>query len=128
MPYVPPKKPVEMPEWMNTFRRNLRATRRRLKVSQEELAERTGQFATGISQIERGQRPGITYETARLLAEGLGVTVDDLMGRPGTAKAVDQPKPRPGNAKRIPHERVQERPPDSQPFGQAHPMAFGTDG
>ena len=104
-PYVPPKKPVDMPEWMETFRKNLRATRRRLSVSQEELAERTGQFATGISAIERGQRPGITFRIAVELAKGLGVTVAELMGRPNP-KGTTPPTPRPGKAQKIPGNRV----------------------
>ena len=101
-PRKPKKKKPKLPKWMETFRTNLRDTRRRLKVSQEELAKRTGQFGAGISAIERGQRPGITYPIALELAEGLGVSLDFLMGKTTESDATE----RPGKAKRIPQKKV----------------------
>ena len=38
------------------FGENLRAARRRLKLTQEEVAERSGVHATEVSRIEAGKR------------------------------------------------------------------------
>jgi len=90
-----PLKRKPRPEWMRVFARNLRNTRRRLKISQAELAERCGLHPQGISNIECGNRRGINFTTAKRLAIGLGVTLDSLMDG-------KKPKPRPGKARKIP--------------------------
>ena len=66
-------------------RQRLAQQMRRLRaakgLSQEELSDRTGLHRTYISGIERGVRnPTITI-VARI-ADGLGVTVEELLARP----------------------------------------------
>lgn len=46
--------------------------------SQEELAERTGLSARTIQRVENGSRPGLA--TARLLADALGIGLDEVLG------------------------------------------------
>ncbi len=88
---------------MRKFCKNLRRIRRELKISQKELARRTGQWPEGISALERFQRPGITKRLAQELANGLGVPLTKLMGmKPRHDGLV--PELRPGTSKRIPKE------------------------
>lgn len=55
---------------MGNLGTNLRAARKRLKLTQEELAERSGVQAGEISRIERGQRdPQVS--TVEKLAAGV---------------------------------------------------------
>lgn len=91
------KKRTKPPRWLVIFCQNLRRTRRRLKVSQRQLAARTGLFYQNISALERLTLFGLGYGTAARLAEGLGVSLDGLMG-------LKKPKPRPGKATRMPHQ------------------------
>jgi predicted ATPase/DNA-binding XRE family transcriptional regulator len=55
------------------FRDLLRQHRLAMGVSQEELAERAGLSARGISDLERGTRTHPHPETVRLLADALGL-------------------------------------------------------
>ena len=103
------KKKRPQPPWMRVFRRNLRKVRRRLNVSQRELAARVGMFPQALSNIERGERGGIVYDTALRLAEGLGVDLAVLMETKG--KTVME---RPGDAKRIPDETIVETEPEAE--------------
>ncbi len=60
------------------MRVRLREVRERLFVTQAELSERTGIAEATLSRIENGmQRPRIS--TVRKIAEGLGVTADELV-------------------------------------------------
>ena len=52
----------------------LRRYRTAAAFSQEELAERAGLSARGISDLERGVRQAPRLETIRLLADALGLT------------------------------------------------------
>jgi predicted ATPase/transcriptional regulator with XRE-family HTH domain len=56
------------------FAELLRQHRRAMGVTQEELAERAGMSARGISDLERGARSHPHRETVRLLAEALGLS------------------------------------------------------
>lgn len=68
-------------EWMDRFRRGVRRRRIRLNMMQRELAEKLDGFTTqNISQIECGQRPGITLDLACRIAEALGASLDALVG------------------------------------------------
>jgi len=60
------------------MRVRLREVRERLFITQAELSERTGIAEATLSRIENGmQRPRIS--TVRKIAEGLGVTADELV-------------------------------------------------
>ena len=54
------------------------AQRRKLGISQEELADRSGLHRTYIGAIERGER-NISLATLELIAKGLNVTPDQLL-------------------------------------------------
>src|SRR5829696_10167900 len=56
------------------FAELLRQHRRAMGVTQEELAERAGMSARGISDLERGARSHPHRETVRLLADALGLS------------------------------------------------------
>ena len=63
--------------------RNIKALRKSLGISQVELARLIGIKQSGVSKIERGiQRPGI--ERLPILADVLGVTVDELLRDPSS--------------------------------------------
>lgn len=99
----PKRKKRKTLKWMRKFCTNLRRIRRELHVTQAELARRTGQWAEGISALERFQRPGISKRLAQELADGLGVKLEKLMGmKPRHDGPV--PELRPGASKRIPKE------------------------
>lgn len=58
--------------------RNLRATRKRLGLSQERLAERLGWHRTYVGAVERGQR-NLTLRTVERMSEQLGLHPLDLL-------------------------------------------------
>lgn len=63
-----------------TFGARLRLARERRKLNQQELAERTGLHRDMISHLEGGKR-NPSVKTLKLLASGLDVTADFLLGR-----------------------------------------------
>ena len=73
----------------SVFGERLRALRHAARLTQEELAERAGMTAAGISAIERGIRTRTYPRTLTALADALGLTGGDreafraLAGRPG---------------------------------------------
>jgi transcriptional regulator with XRE-family HTH domain len=63
-----------------TFGERIVMIRKQLKLSQEELAKQVGTSAPIIGRYERNEiKPSI--ETAKKIADELGVTVDYLIGR-----------------------------------------------
>lgn len=68
------------------FGRNVQTRRRKLKMSVSELADAVGATEDTIYRIERGQH-GTRLETAKLIAEALDCTVDDLIGTQQTSEA-----------------------------------------
>lgn len=63
-----------------TFARHLRKARQKANLSQSELARRTGICRTVINRYESGRStPEIV--NLGLIADGLGVTTDELLGR-----------------------------------------------
>jgi transcriptional regulator with XRE-family HTH domain len=63
---------------------SLRAARIRLDWSREALAYHSGVSWSAIAQIESGRRKDVRLGTLSALAEALGVSVDYLIGNPGT--------------------------------------------
>jgi transcriptional regulator with XRE-family HTH domain len=78
---------------------NIRRARYRLRISQEELAERSGLHRTYLSDVERGRR-NLSFFSLLAIARGLGTTVPTL------ARNLDpdlgSPKPPAGNRDDIP--------------------------
>jgi transcriptional regulator with XRE-family HTH domain len=60
------------------FGKRVREIRKRRKLSQERLAEKAGLDRSFMSGIERGVENPTLY-TIQAVAEGLGVTVGELM-------------------------------------------------
>lgn len=56
----------------------LRSERKRLGISQEELARRAGLDRTYVSKIERGER-NVTLSTVEKLADALKVNPSELL-------------------------------------------------
>lgn len=63
---------------------SLKAARTRLRWTRETLAHHSGISWSAIAQIESGRRRDVRLGTLSALAEALGVSVDYLIGNPGT--------------------------------------------
>lgn len=66
------------PSLVRTFARNLRATRLRQGLTQEELADRASLHRTYVGSVERGER-NVTLDSLDRIAKALGVTAVDLL-------------------------------------------------
>ena len=66
-----------MSDDLHSFGARLRRLRVAAALSQEELAERAGLSARGISDLERGARRAPYLTTVRLLADALGLDADE---------------------------------------------------
>lgn len=64
---------------MDIFSARLKAARQARKLTQRELADRTGMDQGHISRLENGGK-GVTMENIQALAAALGVTVSHLIG------------------------------------------------
>ncbi|MGH8676627.1 MAG: helix-turn-helix domain-containing protein [Burkholderiales bacterium] len=62
--------------------RRIRQERGRLRISQEELAERTGLHRTYIGSVERGER-NVSIDNVERIARGLGVQAQELLSGEG---------------------------------------------
>lgn len=60
------------------FAQQVRTTRKRLGISQEELAARAGVHRTYIGMIERAEK-NITLINIEKISKGLGIKIDDLL-------------------------------------------------
>ncbi|MBC7853489.1 MAG: helix-turn-helix transcriptional regulator [Pirellulaceae bacterium] len=63
-----------------TFRDRLRRFRLALALTPEQLGEKCGLHPQVVRKLEDGQRVWPRLDTARKLAKGLGVTLDELAG------------------------------------------------
>jgi transcriptional regulator with XRE-family HTH domain len=63
----------------STVGKRLRAFRERAGLSQNQLAQLSGVTRTSIIFLENGRRQDITTQTAILLADALGISVDELI-------------------------------------------------
>lgn len=59
--------------------RNIQAARKQLKMSREELAEKSGLSAKFIGNIERGEK-AVSLESFVCIANVLGASADTLLG------------------------------------------------
>ena len=75
------------------FRDNLVQLRKMLNMTQEELAEKVGVSRQAVAKWEAGETSP-DLEKARLLAEALGVSLDDLTNyEPGDSDSMGLPVP-----------------------------------
>ncbi len=65
----------------------LKQRRQQAGLTQGELAERIGKSQGYIGDLERGDRRGLTVTTLERLADVLGCTTDELLGRSTPAGA-----------------------------------------
>ncbi len=65
--------------------RRLKALRENAGMSQQSLAVSAGLSVSLVSQIERGSRVDPRMSTITALATALGITLDELVGRNGSA-------------------------------------------
>jgi len=63
-----------------TLADRLRAVRRRLGVSQVELAEKSGVAQQSISRVERNERLYLRSDVLVRMVKALGVSADELLG------------------------------------------------
>ena len=63
---------------MSIFAQNMALLRKEKKISQEELAEKSGVTQQAISMIEAGKRSPTEY-TMQQLAHGLGVPLSEMV-------------------------------------------------
>jgi DNA-binding XRE family transcriptional regulator len=77
MRYTSPGRNLGMAQ---TLGDRLRAVRRRLGVSQVELAEKSGVAQQSISRVERNERLYLRSDVLVRLVKALGVSADELLG------------------------------------------------
>lgn len=59
------------------FAKRVREERKKLGISQEELAERAGMHRTYVGMIERAEK-NITLENIQKIADALGLKLSDI--------------------------------------------------
>lgn len=64
-----------------TFGQLLRAFREGKGWTPEQLAERAGLHWDTVRKLERGDRARVSVDVASKLADALGLTLDELVGR-----------------------------------------------
>ena len=62
---------------------NIRRIRRAQDLTQEQLAQKSGVSRVTIQQLERNKKAVTTTKTLIALADALGVSLDELILRPG---------------------------------------------
>ncbi|MCE7898254.1 MAG: hypothetical protein DPW11_01805 [bacterium] len=58
---------------------NIKKYRKRAGISQDQLSKKSDLAFHTIAKIEAGSTPNPTIETAKKIADALGVSLDDLM-------------------------------------------------
>src|SRR5215218_1525624 len=78
---------------IGSFGEQLRLFRERIGLTQEELAERAGLSAQGISALERGLRRRPYLPTVRALAEALDLTAQERTALASAATRTEPARP-----------------------------------
>ena len=78
----------------------LKKLRQQAGLTQGELAERSGKSQGYIGDLERGDRRGLTVTTLERLADVLGCTTDELLGR---SQPEREQEPRESGARAVVH-------------------------
>jgi len=73
---------------MQVFAQRLQECRKRLGLSQSELAARAGLNRGNVNELEQLKKPSVRADTLVALADALGVSMDYL------ASLTDDPRPR----------------------------------
>src|ERR1700735_5092223 len=87
---------MQASERKKDFGAAVRSERTRLRLSQEDLAERANLHRTYITDIERGAR-NLSLETICKLAAALGLTIEALFSRAEVRQQAEQLASAPGN-------------------------------
>jgi len=67
---------------MDSLGERLRAARDRRKMTLDQLAVESGVSKSMLSRLEVGTRDSLTLERAAAICDALGISLDDLAGRP----------------------------------------------
>ncbi len=81
------------PQGQRAFGARVAELRVRRGLTQKELAAALGRTASWLSQVERGVQPVNRLDVLRLLADGLGVSLQEL--RPDAPQPAEAPEPAP---------------------------------
>lgn len=73
--------PPEIARVLLAFGKNMKAGREATGLSQQQLAERSGLSMSVITGVEQGRRTNPTLSTLLAIANTLGMTLDELVGR-----------------------------------------------
>jgi len=68
-----------MSKEMPTIAKNIKKYRAKLGISQDKLSKLAGITLHTITKIESGATPDPRIETAKKIADALGISIDDLM-------------------------------------------------
>lgn len=68
-----------MAKELPTIAKNMKKYRDKLGISQDKLSKMAGVTLHTIAKIETGSTPDPRIETLKKIAEGLNVSVDDLL-------------------------------------------------
>jgi len=68
-----------MPTIAKTIAKNIKKYRTKLGISQDKLSKLAGITLPTITKIESGATPDPRIETAKKIADALGISIDDLM-------------------------------------------------
>jgi len=68
-----------MSKEMPTIAKNIKKYRTKLGISQDKLSKLAGITLPTITKIESGATPDPRIETAKKIADALGISIDDLM-------------------------------------------------
>jgi transcriptional regulator with XRE-family HTH domain len=60
--------------------KNIKIFRKQLKLSQEQLAQKSGLTFSTLAKVESGNNTNPTLETLRKIADVFGVGLDELVG------------------------------------------------
>ncbi|MEW2575283.1 helix-turn-helix domain-containing protein [Streptomyces syringium] len=86
------------PEERRAFGARVAELRNQCGLTQRDLAAEIGRTTSWLSQVERGVQPVNRLDVLRLLADGLGVSLQDLRPDvPPSADVVDETAPRPND-------------------------------
>lgn len=83
-----------MPCDLDLLGERLREARKRLKLSQMELAEQMGVSHGWISEIENGKQKRLEVETVHRFCQALAVSADYLLGLADTPDRAPRPRRR----------------------------------
>ena len=108
----------------------VKSKRKRAQLSQEALARRAGLSLNAIAQLEQGGRTDPHYSTLNKIANGLGISVSEILEEPALAGKAQAPSPPPRTVAELldaagVEDRELERPYDKNSPGHIDEMFDG---